>query len=453
METTPQPQPDRSLITRNLKVILWTLIFVAAAEFVMRGPVRFLREPTNWNDLSQNYTASKLWLQGKSPSDPRNFSVLWKREAGSRLDLTDIRTHLAPPLGGLVVLAPLAAFPWKIAKMIWLVVLLSSFAMTVWALALAGGFRWREDNLRTLGFIAACLALAPFQTGLASGNTSILVIGLCASAIWAAHRHNDVAAGVLFGVACSVKPQIGAFLVLYYLIQRRWKLFATAVASTAGLILVAVSYLWLRGASWTQDYLHNARGFVTANSIDDFSAANPIRFTLINLQVPFFSITGQSKSANLLALAVGGILVCAWIYLVARGRERAPELLCLGAISIIGLLPVYHRFYDAGLLVVPLCWCMAQTGDRSKRDRSKQVATVAWLLMIPFLAPVTAFLEQLAAHGRIPDAVTSTWWWDRVVMSHETWALLLLCLVLLYGIKLSQSGPSQEEIEATVRRV
>src|SRR5271166_2206548 len=128
METTTPRQPDKSLITRNLKVILWTLIFVAAAEFVMRGPVRFLREPTNWNDLSQNYTASKLWLQGQSPSDPRNFSVLWRRETGSRLDLTDIRTHLAPPLGELVVMAPIAAFPWEVAKMIWLAVLLSAFA-------------------------------------------------------------------------------------------------------------------------------------------------------------------------------------------------------------------------------------------------------------------------------------------------------------------------------------
>ena len=87
MEATTQPQPDRVFTTRNLKIILWILLFLAATEFVMRGPVRFLREPTNWNDLSQNYTASKLWLNGQSPSDPRNFSVLWKREAGSRWTL------------------------------------------------------------------------------------------------------------------------------------------------------------------------------------------------------------------------------------------------------------------------------------------------------------------------------------------------------------------------------
>jgi hypothetical protein len=445
MEAATERLDDRLPASRNLKTILWILILLAAAEFVVRGPVRYLREPSNWNDLSQNYTASKLWLQGKSPSDPRNFSILWKREADSHLDVTDIRTHLAPPLGELVVLAPIAALPWKLAKMLWLTVLLGTFALTVWALALSAGFRWREDNLRTLAFIAACLALAPFQTGIASGNPSILVIGLCAMAIWAAHRQHDVTAGILFGVACGVKPQIGAFLVLYYLVRGRWKLFATAVSTTAGLVLVAVSYLWLRGAAWTQDYLHNAKGFVTANSIDDFSGANPIRFTLINLQVPFFSITGHSSSANLLAFSVGVLLVCAWLYWIARSNEQGLELLSLGAIAIISLLPVYHRFYDAALLVVPLCWCMthigmtrfgaARTGERSNR-----VATAALFLMVPFLVPGTAFLQQLAAHGKVPDAVKHSWWWDRIVMPHETWALVLLCLVLLYAIKMRQSA-------------
>src|SRR5580658_4773343 len=102
MEAATERQLGGIPNTRNLKAILWILLLLAGAEFIVRGPVRFLREPTNWNDLSQSYTASKLWLQGKSPSDPKNFSALWKQQTGSRLELTDIRTHLAPPLGGLV---------------------------------------------------------------------------------------------------------------------------------------------------------------------------------------------------------------------------------------------------------------------------------------------------------------------------------------------------------------
>ena len=428
MEATTQPQHDKPPSIRNLRVILWILLFAAAAEFVVRGPVRFLLIPNNWNDLSQNYTASKLWLKGQSPSDPRNFVALWRQEGHSRLDLTDIRTHLAPPLGGLVVMAPIAAFPYKIAKIIWLAVLLISFAGTVWALVRAGGFC--RSELRTLVFIAACLALAPFQTGISHGNQSVLVIGLCAVAILAAHERRDVAAGILFGIACSLKPQIGAFLLLYYLVRRRWQLFGTAVAGSVGLAVVAALYLQLRGASWIQDYLRNARGFVAANPIDDFSTLNPGRFSLINLQVPFFSITSHSSSANFLAFTVGGLLLCVWLYWVTRS-EHVPELLSLGAVSTLTLLPVYHRFYDAALLIVPLCWCLSNTVAPQKK-----ITKIALLLMTPFLVPGAAFLQQLAVHGHVPDAVTHSWWWNSVVMPHETWALLLLCLVLLYEIKI-----------------
>jgi Glycosyltransferase family 87 len=438
MEAQYQREPSpRS----NLRTFLWILLFLAAAEFVIRGPVRFLFQETAWNDLSQNYTASKLWLNGQSPSDPRKFVALWKQERGSRLDLTDIRTHLAPPLGGLVVLAHIAAFHWNVARILWTVVLSLAFAATVWALALAAGLR---DGNPALAFVAACLALAPFHTGIASGNPSILVIGFCALAILAAVRRHDVAAGILFGLACSLKPHIGAGLVLYYLVQRRWQLFTTAVATTVGLFVFAALYLWLRGASWIQDYLQNAKGFVSANSIDDFSSANPSRFTLINLQVPFFSLTGHSSSANYLALAVGGTLLLAWLYWVFKGDEQGSGLLPLGAIAIISLLPVYHRFYDAALLALPLCWCMSKNVRRPRK-----ITTIALVLMIPFLVPGTAFLQQFAAHSQLSNSMTCSWWWDRIVMPHETWALLFLSLILIYAMKLSAPGQSQNEMKTT----
>ncbi|HEY3974996.1 MAG TPA: glycosyltransferase family 87 protein [Candidatus Sulfotelmatobacter sp.] len=426
-------QFQRDTPTRSaLKLLLWLSIVLAGAEFTVRGPVRFLQIPNDWNDLSQNYAASKLWLKGRSPADPGNFVALWKQESGSRLDLNDVRTHLAPPLGGLIVLAPIAVFHFKTAKMIWLVVLLLAFVATVLSLIKAGGLRWGE--LRTLAFVAACLALAPFQTGIGSGNATVLVIGLCALAIGAATENHDISAGFLFGLSCSLKPQIGAFLVLYYLMRRRWQLFVTAVSTAIGLIVVAALYLQLRGTSWLQDYLHNAQGFVTSNHIDDFSSANPSRFTLINLQVPLFSITGQSSLANWLAFGVVGVLLCVWLYWVGKGSSRGSAMLALGAISVVALLPVYHRFYDAGLLAVPLCWCVTNAADMSK-----STIRIVLLLMAPFLFPGAAFLQQLVVHGHISDTVANSWWWNCVVMPHESWALLLLCLLLLYRMKLAAS--------------
>src|SRR5947209_2464895 len=100
MQSTIKSQVHKAPTRGFVSVTLWILILLAGAEFIVRGPLRFLQTPGEWNDLSQNYTASKLWLRGQSPADVSGFVVLWKQESGSALDLTDIRTHVAPPLGG-----------------------------------------------------------------------------------------------------------------------------------------------------------------------------------------------------------------------------------------------------------------------------------------------------------------------------------------------------------------
>jgi len=136
---------------------------------------------------------------------------------------------------------------------------------------------------------------------------------------------------------------------------------------------------------------------------------------------------------------VGGCLICAWLYWMLRSQHES-ELLSLGTISVISLLPVYHRIYDAALLAVPLCWCITRIVRRPKK-----IAGIALLLMTPFLIPGTAFLQRLAARGQVSNEVAHSWWWDCVVMPHETWALLLLCLVLLYGMSQDDSIPCQKE--------
>src|SRR5262249_32530737 len=148
-------------------------------------------------------------------------------------------------------------------------------------------------------FITACLALAPFHTGIASANQTILVAGLCAVGICVARHGRDTAAGLLFGAACSMKPHVAAFVVLYYLIRRRWRLFATAVGFTLFLVAVAAGWMEINGIHWVQDYISNIRFGSTKNIVDDFTTANPSRFLLINLQVPLFSITHDRQSANI----------------------------------------------------------------------------------------------------------------------------------------------------------
>jgi len=422
------------------KVVPYSLCLLAAVEFVIRGPLRYFHW-TNWNDLAQNYAATRLWLRGQNFANPENFVALWRDELGSPLSALTVRTHLAPPPGTLVLLAPIGALPWHWAKLLWLTILVGSVIATIWALAATAGFGFKEP--RTIMFVAASLAFAPFHTGIATANQTILVVALCALGILAAERQHDLLPGLLFGAACSLKPHIGTFIVAYYLVRRRWRLFATSVITVALLAFVAILWLRVCNVHWEDDYLQNIRVLALQNKIDDFTAANPIRFLLINLQVPFYSFTHNAKWSNVSALTVGIVLVSIWAFVTLKGSVKRKTLLSLSAIAVIGLLPVYHRFYDASLLTIPLCWAV-----REFSSDLKTVSRAVLLLLIPFLVPGTALLQQLEAHGRVPSFLTSSRLWDCVVMAHQSWCLLALSFVLLYGIMLVNANDAMEPVTA-----
>ena len=426
LETTDPNAVAKRQERKWTRILLWMLLILAGCEFAVRGPLRF-HTSENWNDLAQNYAATRLWLRGQDFARPENFANLWKEEAHATLNAGTLRTHLSPPPGTLVLLAPIAVLPWRAAKLMWPVVLVAAAVTIIWSLARVIGFTRNEAS--AYGFVAFCLALAPFHTGIASGNESIIVVALCTLGILAAFRGRDVMAGLLFGAACSLKPHIAAFLLLYYLVRQRWRILTSAVAFTVVLVLVVILRMQIAGVEWFHDYFHNIQVLSASNKIDDFTSANPIRFLLINLQVLFYSYTSSAASANILALTTGALLVTIWIYFTLRANAKETELLALSAIAVIGLLPVYHRLYDASILAIPICWCMSEIAGEMRR-----VARVALLMMVPFLFPGAAVLQQLVRNGRVPGPWVSSWWWEGLIMPHQTWFLVFLVLVLLYAL-------------------
>jgi hypothetical protein len=92
----------------------------------------------------------------------------------------------------------------------------------------------------------------------------------------------------------------------------------------------------------------------------------------------------------------------------------------------LSLFPLYHRLYDAFLLILPMGWALMEFyGPQRKGARG------ALLLMLPFLVPGGTILEHLQFHERIPRTIAHSWYWTGVVMPHEIWFLLLLSLLLL----------------------
>ncbi|HEY1660120.1 MAG TPA: glycosyltransferase family 87 protein [Candidatus Sulfotelmatobacter sp.] len=409
------------------------LLLLAASEFAVRGPLRAIRTGPSFNDFLSPYIQAKALVRGLDPYSPEVLLRLWPPEAAHFMFLpgevangTLVANRGFPtayPITALVLLAPFTVLPWNVASWLWFVANLLLYVIMLRAVLELAGFYYVEP--RGILLIAATLALAPFHTCLAAGNPTAIAVELSVIGLWQARLKNDLTAATLFAISAGLKPQIGLIFVFYYLLRRRRRLFVTAAVLLA--FVGAAGLLWL-GANhtpWFGNYVRDNRILFETGKLGNFTDLNPLRFGLINLQVALYPLIGGVQWTNDTARVVGAILLVCWLIGFALGERDRSEVLELAALAICSLLPIYHRFYDASLLVLPVCWAFVSFG------RNRRVATVALLLTTPFLVPGGTALQTLQENGRIPASLAGRAWWQAFVMAHEIWALLLLSLLLL----------------------
>jgi len=428
-----------SLSTRS-KSLLLSLVLLAACEFIVRGPVRFLRA-ADFNDFISPYIQSRALVMGMDPYSPEVLVRLWPVEGAHRpeflaKDLADGSLIMkrgiptAYPLTCLFLLIPLAVLPWPIAHFAWLVITACLTFAAIWSLLplIEAGVGFNKNDWRAYVFVAFAPALAPLHTGFAAGSIVIGTVALCGIAVSRAQGGSDILAGILSGMAICLKPQIGLPFFACYLLWKRWRLCGSAAGVVFATAILALGRLAIGGTPWLENYRVDNKVLLATGILSDFTERNPIRFSLINLQVLFYALLRHAALANALAFAVSAILFGIWLVLMLRrGSKNADVLLSISTLAVLSLFPVYHRFYDAFLLIFPLCWSLREiSGARNK------FAWWAFLLMLPFLVPGGSALEQLQASGKIPRAIVDSWWWTAIVMPHQIWFLLFLSLLLLW---------------------
>jgi hypothetical protein len=116
--------------------------------------------------------------------------------------------------------------------LLWLALMLGLLVLQFAALVDLAELRLRDA--RVLILVGASLASAPFQFGILSGQLSLPAISLCIIAFWCASRNREALAGILLGLACALKPQIGVAFVAYYVLTRRWAVSGLAIGRAGG---------------------------------------------------------------------------------------------------------------------------------------------------------------------------------------------------------------------------
>jgi len=417
---------------RACSLLTYVLLLLIAGMFLYRGPLRAIQSSAEFNDFLAPYIQTRAWIRGADPYSPQSLLEFWppanpapnwlRHEVanGTLLIQRGIPTAYLP--SSFPVLLPIALLPWPAAYVLWTVLSVILFGIMVASLTSLSGM---SGNRRSF-FVAGALALAPFHTGIATGNPAVLATELAVISLWMAHAEYAAAAGIMIALSCCLKPQIGLCFALLYLLQKRKRLVGTVITLGGTLTLLSVAWMMLSPGTWWQSYRQDNHALFATGVLSDFGPRNPTRYGLINLQVLLDPILKTRSATNAAALSISAILFVTWLSFVLRHKRGQPDLLAVSGLVVLTLLPIYHRFYDAGLLILPFCWVMARYEAILPRRRM-----VALCLLIPFLLPGGSLLEVLQARGKVPAYVAGGWWWNSLVMPHATWSLLALSLLLL----------------------
>jgi hypothetical protein len=289
-----------------------------------------------------------------------------------------LRPYAYPP-SALLLFTPFALAPWHLSYVIWTLLTGAFFA---WSGIRAGAPKW--------------FVLIPWVTFAAfCGQATFLLGGLVMTAL--ALTEAPILAGVLFGVAAAVKPQLLMLLPLALIAEARWRtLVATGVT---GLALCAVSaalwgltpwFEWLDALPRFEHLVSHARGLV-ANAITPYAA---------------LTYWGQDGGWSLLLAP----LAAAWVWFTfRRGGDLADRLIALFGGAF--LISPYAMNYELALFAPATAIYLARTTDR--RWPGYVLAAIAQAMVIhpAFISlavtltlPLQKALPALPLFGRDPKS-------------------------------------------------
>ncbi|HXS77634.1 MAG TPA: glycosyltransferase family 87 protein [Terracidiphilus sp.] len=246
--------------------------------------------------------------------------------------------------------AAFALLPWKIAYVLWtalIALLMPIAAFLMWDVA--------HVDAPDLPFYLAWFLLVNSGGMMAGGNPAGVAVTLCIIASWC-FLHNRFA---MLGVLCmasslAIKPHDSGLIWLYLLLlgatcRKRTLQSLSVVALVA---VAAIAWVWRASPHWVQE-LHANLGVNGSND-----PAGHAAIAMVNLQTVVAFFRNDPHFYNLVTCVVCAPLILLCLIVTLRGdRSRKSIWLGMAAITVLSLLPLYHRPYDAKLLLLTLPAC------------------------------------------------------------------------------------------------
>ena len=320
------------------------VLAVALASLLLLGVIGVARDNSHDKDFKYLYSAGEAWDGGHNPYRVEVFKPLILRVMGSG--------HVDTYFGYPPIFAPVAmlfgVFPWREAA--WL--------MTIINVSCAIGLAWlavrlvadaSRPQLASRSSWAGCLLAAVIignpltATTVWSGQTTLLVTIALVAGWYFVQRGRAIPGGLLLGFA-TIKPQYAALVLLWMLLERRWK---TLGAAGAAALLMALYPLILGGPGTIDHWFHDVTLY-QATSYNRLGNDHVIGLPsmLAAMGVPPIPLYGAFALTVVLTLGL-------W-----RFRDRMSQEDILGILVAMPIVLVFGHWYDFVLLaplVAALC--------------------------------------------------------------------------------------------------
>ena len=368
--------------------------------------------------------ASRAWLAGQNPYDENALRRAWRASPveGWLEHIDHVESLLPPPT--LALMSPTALLPRRAGMIAWHALQWTLLIATI--AALCSVVQLRQTDARALALAAGVFLLGPVQSGVQAGQPVVPAVACIVFAIALDARDRTTAAGILLGVAMALKLQLAAPFLVYFVFVGRWRTGLAAACLFAAMTLIGIARLELAGVPWWTEWLANVRRSTGPGGPNDF-AAGVSTDHLLNLHLPLYAITGSRGVAKAGAMLI--FLAAAVVYAVrlrqAGGDTPRDTLRLVAPVAVLALLPVYHRYYDATLLVIPLAVVMV-TASAARR-------LVVLALLFPFALPV-GWATNLVNRGYVPPAMADSLLWQILIIPLHVWLLSGLAAVLIAAI-------------------
>lgn len=361
------------------------LLILGCTFFVVIGMAWARVGPRGLMDYRPAYFAARCLLEHRDPYNPAEMLRTYQ-EAGQARPNESASDRMEETLNEylpseLPFTAPFGFLPFKTAEALWV-------ALIGVAFALGAILVWRAASpAPLLAGALLCLLLVSSASVMAFGNPSAIAVSLCVIAAWCFAEDRFAVPGVLcMAAALCIKPHTVGFVWLYFALAggtyRKRALQTLAVTVTVGLVSVA----WVSAIAphWVAELHANLLAFTVHGATNDPGPAGGGRgiHMITDLQAVFSFFRDDPRFYNLASWVVCAPLFAVWAVAVVRSTvSRRSVWLGLAAIAPLTMLPLYHRQYDAKLILLclPACAMLAAEGGRVARW-AVGITTVAFVL-------------------------------------------------------------------------